>query len=254
MFENNRDIPGPEELILHMEAGITSADADLLGRLRPGALENLFIQAAIRSADQLGFGFAGLRQQKLFWVLSRITMEIQASPQWPSTITIETWPKDVQGLLYLRDFIARDDEGNVFALATSAWLAIDLDRKRPTTVSGRSENYFSQLRDRSALRQAPDKLAAPQHPVHFREISTAYSDYDLNKHVTATRYLDFMCNVLPLDFWLDHYPRSISINYQRETLAGETLALRWQNDGNRYDFAGYHNGTNALSFLGKIEF
>ncbi|HPG06302.1 MAG TPA: thioesterase [Saprospiraceae bacterium] len=253
MKDKNENLP-EEQLVLVMDAEVTSADADLIGRLRPGALENLFIQSAIRSADRLGFGFTGLREQKLFWVLSRITIEIMAYPRWPAVLTIETWPKDVQGLLYLRDFVARDERGQPFALATSAWLAIDLERKRPTTVSGRSEDYFTRLRNKSALIQPPEKLGAPQEPLLVKELSTGYSDYDLNKHVTATRYLDFMCNALPLDYWLEHYPRHISINYLRETLAGEHLSMRWKGDQGHFDFAGYHESTNALSFLGKLQF
>ncbi len=62
-----------EELISVSTFKVTSADTDMEARLRLGALVNFLIQAAINSADALGFGFGGIRGQQLFWVLTNQT-------------------------------------------------------------------------------------------------------------------------------------------------------------------------------------
>ena len=80
---------------------ITSADTDMHARIRLGSLVNLLIQSAIDSADKLGFGYGGIRHQNLFWVLSRLTLEIYRPLKWYESVEVETWPKDVERILYL---------------------------------------------------------------------------------------------------------------------------------------------------------
>jgi len=65
-------------LILERHAAVTTADADCYGRLRPGAMVNYMLQAAVASADEMGFGLAFLRKNKLYWVLSRFNLRISA--------------------------------------------------------------------------------------------------------------------------------------------------------------------------------
>lgn len=106
-------------LIQQTSYPVTSADTDMEARLRAGSLINMLIQSAISSADSLGFGFSGIRQQKLFWVLSRLTVEIYQPLIWYQEAKVETWPKDIDGILYLRDFKVTDGSNNLAASAVS---------------------------------------------------------------------------------------------------------------------------------------
>ena len=74
-----------KNLVLTTNYSVTSADTDMYSRLRPGALVNFLIQSAIESADQMGYGFGGLKKQQLFWVLSRLTLEDRKSTRLNSS-------------------------------------------------------------------------------------------------------------------------------------------------------------------------
>ena len=247
------DLKETEHLILRMPAQVTSADADLWGRIKPGALVNLLIQAAIRSADQLGFGFDRLRQQNLFWVLSRLTIRIDQIARWPQLLIVETWPKDIDRLYYLRDFFIIDEEGHQMVAATSAWLAINAERKRPSRVENTGDLAFTRLRDKQAIRELPEKLPALGDTKLLYGYLPLYTDFDVNGHVTATRYVDLMCNALPVEFWSENYPSGLAINYLRETLPGTLLDIR-QDRANPNHFAGHHSPSGETSFLGKLQF
>ena len=142
-----------KNLTLFTSYRITSADTDMDSRLRLGGLVNLFIQSAISSADSFGFGFGGIKQQQLFWVLSRMTIEITRPLNWYEEAVVETWLKNIEGIIYLRDFIVRDKAGEIVAMATSAWLAIDLKTKRPKRIEGLDADLFVLLKDKHALRR-----------------------------------------------------------------------------------------------------
>jgi medium-chain acyl-[acyl-carrier-protein] hydrolase len=242
-----------DRLILESKYSVTSADTDMEARIRLGAFVNLLIQSAINSAENLGFGFGGIRQQKLFWVLSRLTLEIYKPLTWQSNTVVETWPKDIDGLLYLRDFMVFDDRKDCVAKATSGWLAIDLDSKRPKLIDGLQGDVFVLLKEKNALAKLPVKLAGITDGDIF-EIKSTYCDLDLNKHVTSTRYIDWMIDTLSIEFLQKNYPKSLSINYMKETMPGETIRIIRKQEEYHFHFEGFNVGKNTVAFRGYIEF
>ncbi len=240
------------ELTLFSKFNITSADTDMQGRLRLGSLANLLIQSAINSADELGFGFVGLKQQKLFWVLSRLTIEIYKPLKWYDVAEVETWPKNVERIIYLRDFIVRNQNNEIVAKATSGWLAIDIETKRPKTIDGLQGLLFSHLKDKNALSQSPEKLLPVCNGEEFI-FNTTYFDVDLNKHVTSSRYIDWLMDTMTVDFHLENYPKLLSINYIKETQHDQSIKIIRSNNSSEYLFDGI-NSTEKSAVRGKIIF
>lgn len=242
-----------DNLILLNSFKITSADTDLKGRIRLGALINLLIQSAINSADSLGFGFNGLQEQRLFWVLSRLTLEIHKTINWYDEVIVETWPKDLDKILYIRDFIIRDKKGTVLAKATSGWLAIDIIKKRPKIIDGLHSEIFHHLKDKHAIAEFPAKLFPVKEGDHFKN-TVQFFDVDLNKHVTSTRYIDWMMNSFPFEFHEKNYPKGLSINYLKETMPNETIKIIRNSKDNTYFFEGSNETNEVSAFRGKIDF
>lgn len=243
-----------EHLLLKVEQKVTSADTDMIARLRVGALVNFLIQSAIDSADQLGFGFDKLREQSLFWVMNRLTLEIEKPLMWNEHCIVETWPKDLEKILYIRDFVIKDNTGNSIVKATSGWLAVDIERKRPRLVQTIHENYFTDLAQKHALAFVPEKLNGVAEGEFF-ECKTEFSDYDLNGHVTSTRYIDWMMNTFNTAYHLEHYPRKISVNFMKETMPDDLIQLkRVETDKNCYLFEGINRSNGAIAFRGYIGF
>jgi len=243
-----------KDLITILKFRITSAETDMEARLRPGSLVNILIQSAKRSADNLGFGYEGLKKYNLFWVFSRLTIDIVRPVSWNEVVEVETWPKDIIGLLYTRDFLIRDGGGKVVARAASAWLPIDLETKRPKRKESFDSEFFTFLKDKHALKDPPVKLLETQKGEIFKVYST-YFDIDLNKHVTSTRYIDWMMDTFPIDFLLKNYPKALSINYIKETMPEMKLNItKEQNGAGEFLLEGVNSETGKTSFRGKIIF
>ena len=242
------------DLTLYSNFKITSAETDMFLRVRLGGVVNLLIQSAINSAESLGFGFKGLRKQQLYWVLSRMTVEIYQPMTWNQEVEVETWPKTLEGLLYMRDYIVRDDSQNIIARATSGWLAIDAETKKPKILDAIEAEMFVHLKGKHALQESPEKLTAISDGDEF-DVKSGYFDFDLNRHVTSTRYVDWMMDTFTVDFHKKHYPRKLSINFMKETLPGDSLTInRSSQDGLNYSFEGTNHANKTAAFRGKIEF
>lgn len=242
-----------EGLTLVSQYRITSADTDMYARLKPSALLGFMIQSAIDSADNIGFGFRDLRKQKLFWVLSRLTMQMDSIPQWYDEIEIETWPRDIEKILYQRDFLIRQNS-EIIGRATSHWLAIDRDSKKPGKVALEDEWMFLSLREKQAIAEAPKKLR-PIDATNSGNIETNFSDFDLNGHVTSTRYLEWAMNALPDAFHRQHVFEIIDINYIKETLPGEIINTRSTLINNtQYYFEAQHKSSENAAFRSVVFF
>jgi acyl-ACP thioesterase len=247
MGENN-------QLITYSKYQVTSADTDMFARAKLSFMLDLMIQGAIHSADSLGFGYDNLQEQQLFWVLNRITMEIKRPLLWKEKVEVETWPKDVHKILYLRDFIVRNETGDIIAKATSAWLAIDFKTKRPGRVEGIMREKLTQMRERHAINELPEKIIPIDSGIESVH-QASYFDIDLNKHLTSTRYVDWMMDSLPIDYHEINYPKAFSINFLKETMPNETLMLEHtNNEGREYFFTGRHKRNHETAVLGKICF
>jgi medium-chain acyl-[acyl-carrier-protein] hydrolase len=242
------------DLTLYSEFKITSADTDMFMRVKLGSMVNLLIQSAINSAESLGFGFKNLKEQKLYWVLSRLTVEIYAPLTWNQEAEVETWPKSVDGLLYTRDYILRDKEQNIIARATSGWLAIDTLTKKPKILDGIQAEMFVHLHDKHGLSESPERLPATTEGETY-EVHSGYFDFDLNRHVTSTRYVDWMMDTFTFDFHKSHYPKKLSVNFMKETLPGDSISIiRNLHTGSQYCFEGTNLAHKTVAFRGKIVF
>ncbi len=244
---------GEENLSLRTVYRVTTADTDMYSRLRPSALLGFLIQSAIDSADHLGFGFGSLREQQLFWVLSRLTLEIDDCPVWHDEIEIETWPRDIEKIMYRRDFLIRKN-GAIIGRATSSWLAIDINTKHPGKVGEGDQWKFVTLREKQAIAEAPLKLNALASGTE-KTIEPAFNDFDINGHVTATHYLQWAENSLTTEFHRHHIFSGFTANYIKETLPGEQIVAK--NDMKEPDelfFEATHVSTGNVSFRAKLRF
>ncbi len=241
-------------LILNSEFNVSSAETDMEARLRLGALVNLLIQSAINSADKLGFGFGGIRNQNLFWVLSRLNLEIYRPMNWYEKVYVETWPKSIEKILYIRDFIVKDKDHNITAKSTSGWLAVDMTNKRSRKVDSIHAELLARLKNKHALTDLPLKLESVDNGEEF-DFKPEYFDMDLNKHLTSTRYIDRMMDSFPIEFHKNNYPSLLYINYLKETLPGDILRFtRKLTEDGSYAFEGKNINKGVIAFRGKIKF
>ena len=114
--------------------------------------------------------------------------------------------------------------------------------------------YFTHLKEKHSLGYSPERLGEVCGNDEFW-VKPTFFDIDLNRHVTSTRYIDWMVDTLPLDFLLGNYPAKLSINYLKETMLSDSIKLvRCSTLPNVYAFEGVHQAANATAFRATIEY
>ncbi len=233
---------------------IKSYEVDFADKLKLSSLFLFFQESAYNHAESYGLGYNGLKEKGLFWVLSRIKVNLFAYPLERDLIRIETWPKGVSRLAAFRDFQVTDEAGRLLIAVTSQWLVLDVATKRPRRVE-----FLPQLlpiyEGKEAIVDELEKLHSPGELEHCHDKRAAASDVDINRHVNNAKYIDWITDCFSLEE-LERRPiRSLQVNYLAEVGYGEEVAIRRgrETDGRTY-IEGMKQGAGAVAFNALIEF
>ncbi len=201
-------------------------DVDPDGKARLPFLLDLLQDIAREHAALLKVSIFDLQAKGLTWVLSRYHIRVPRYPVMGDTVEVRTWPSGKRDVFALRDFEARDGEGRLLLEATSSWLVIALDSKRPV----RMETVFldEHILDRRAVADDFERLPSPVRT--DREVSfTALSrDLDFNRHVNNVVYVHWAIEGMPEDFLRGKRPAEVEIVYKGEVLFGDEVVTKVQ--------------------------
>lgn len=124
------------------EITIHSYEIDFKSRLNIFSLFNYFQEIAWEHAGILHFGLEDLSKRNLFWVLSRVRVEIDRLPQWNEKIKLVTYPRGIDGLFALRDYEIYDSNDNRIISASSSWLILNAQNRRPVRLTDLDLPFF----------------------------------------------------------------------------------------------------------------
>ncbi|MDR0319171.1 MAG: hypothetical protein LBH81_00305 [Rickettsiales bacterium] len=186
---------------------------DPTGSLRPLMLMNELQSVAGDHAEELGVGMSFCVKNNLAWVALFFHVDIARMPAGQEEIAIETWPSQRDNLRTVRDYLIKDAAGEILVRATSQWVMIDIEKRRPAALAGRLPEF--DLDGSRALETPFDKF--PDFAPDFSEtVKPRYDDFDINQHVNNAVYAVWATEALGTEFRAKHRLRGISLNFKKE--------------------------------------
>ena len=166
---------------------IKSYHSDQNGKLTLHSLFHFLQECAWDNARLNDFGYEFLKNDNAFWVLSRVLVQVDEYPEWKDEIEIKTWPKGSDGFFALRDFEIFTN-GKSIGRATSSWLILDMDSRRPRKLENFNfihENFLKEI----AIDKRLDKITFKGELTQLEQRKVYSSDLDVNKHVNNATYV-----------------------------------------------------------------
>ncbi len=203
---------------------VHSFDADAFGHLMPAALAGYLQEAAGRSADALGFGFAEMNQRGLTWVLARQQLELDAPVRWNETLEVETWPSGLDRLAALRDFRLHKG-GREIGRCLTTWFAINLETRRPA----RPDQVLPPERHAQTPHVLPGglpPLPGLTTPEIERRFQVRFADIDANLHVTNASYLAWVLEAVDAETWRGQRLAALDLQFLAEVNHGSYVRSR----------------------------
>lgn len=204
-------------------------ETDFNNRLRISSVLNYMQEVAANNAEELGFGFNRFTELGLFWVLSRVQIDMTAYPVIGEPFIVETWPKSLHSPFALRDFLFYNEAGSEIGRATTAWLIVNRESLKPVRPEPVMEG-IPRNETRHALAVFPDKLLIPDGLTPVGTVFPAYSDIDVNQHVNNVKYMEYVLNTYPESALRNRMITRLRINFLQECRFGEVLDLYKSSD------------------------
>lgn len=207
------------------------------GRMGLYAILNCLQDAAWLHADKAGLGYEQFKAAKMFWVLTRQTLQMNHWPVWGEEIRVKTWLRPPENTAVLRDFFIYDSKGNMIGSASTSWLALSTETRKPTKVD--TTGFLADLFLSDSSNLPTEKIALPENFDRLSSLAVRNSDLDLNNHVNNTRYAQWVLDSVPrsdhTDFMLHEYQVNFLaethlgdlVHIERERIASEPQAKQW---------------------------
>ena len=214
---------------------IHSYEVDFNGHATLSVICHFLQESAWNHAQYFDFGYDFLMKNNQIWVLSRLSIEIDSYPKWNDTITIQTWAKGVDKLFALRDYRLLNDSGKEIGRIGSAWLIIDLVKRRPQRI----DPYLDKmplLSDRHALPKLTERIGAVENGTVSDRFPVRLSDLDVYHHVNNTRYIQWVTDNYPYEFVKNKYIRRFDINFLQEAQINDEVEIHTEKTDNHSKF------------------
>lgn len=196
-------------------------DSDKYGNVTAPSILAYLGETSGEHTDSIGFGFNKLKELNYAWMLNKWKVRIDRYPKAKENIAIETWTSGMDRFYATREFKIYDEKNKELCRASTLWIFIDMNRKRPIRIpleiiqsSDLSEekafNDFYDFRKESIIDKHLD--------FHVRR-----SDIDYNNHVNNTKYLSWMLETVPEYIYENYMLNEFEILYKKETTYDNTI-------------------------------
>ena len=202
--------------------------ADSGYRFRATSFMDIAQDMAIKGSEELGFGYDLMDSVHTAWVLYRMYFKFLRPVAWREHLTINTWHKGLEGLVFLRDFELLDAKGERCVIATSSWVVLDTEKRSfvrnedlPPFISGEPQN------SEPAVELPAPKVVIPARLEKrlVREHVVKYSDTDFNGHTNNVKYVVWAMDSIDQEFASAHQVSEVTVNFNREARLGDKVEL-----------------------------
>lgn len=200
---------------------------DFSSHLTMGQLGNAMLNAADFHSDDRHFGMSYLHTIHRTWVLSRLSIELEAMPRAYDKFFIETWVDGAMKFFTSRNFKIGTPDGRIYGYGRSMWAMIDTESRQPANLFEVNDGLITAYieADYPCPMAKPSRVKLGEGLELVRQLDTYYSDVDVNGHVNSVKYIDHVLDLWPLSWYESHRLRRIDVAYVAESHYGDKLKL-----------------------------
>lgn len=235
---------------------IQIAECDINGRWRPAVAQGKLLDIGEVNATSYGLSYKDMMKRGMCWVLYRQhlrflqTANVFGLPKALDKMNVTTWPGTVEGPIFPRYFIIEKEDGIRIGEAVTSWVLINVETRRPLRPSV-LEGQMPQCDELTQPMALPGMLRIVNAKC-VEERTVRYSDIDINGHMNNAKYLDWVCDILPLDKMRTQSICEWQVNYISEALPGERLALYLLEEKTHAYVQGKKMSDGRMAFEAKV--
>lgn len=236
--------------IFEKKYNLRSSDFDLNGNILPQGVLEILQDSAGRHSVSIGASVFDLDKKDLMWVVAKIRFKIINMPKMYQTVNVKTWPIKPTKIIFRRECLITDEQGNELIRGSSEWLAVSKEKRKIVSASGiynlAEDEYVTDI----LFDEKPEKLKKFDKTAPGYVVSPKYSDIDLNGHVNNTKYAGYV-----VDTAFDGENRlnytDFQIEYRKEILKDDNIEICIKPENGGIYAMGLNQSGEAM-FLAKL--
>ena len=194
-------------------------------RLSFKAILSIFQDVASIHAEEIGVGYKSMLNQNLYWVLSRVKIDIIKMPEINQTVIVETWPHEKGRVDFDRDLKICSEDGEILIIGTSKWCVIDTVQRRLQRAE--NVNYIGEIFPAVNYEDMFGKIKLPDSCPMFKfNYKVLFSDLDHNQHMNNTNYSNLVASAVE-----NEKHNHFEINFLNECRLNDNIAINHYKDG-----------------------
>lgn len=196
-------------------------DTDKYRRATPVSILTYLGETSGAHTDHIGFSVDKLQNLNYGWMLNRWKVKIDRYPNVKEKITIETWTSSIDRFYATREFIIYDENGIEIGKASTVWIFLNMEKKRPIRIPPEFIEVVNPIEDKTFddFHDFKKEIKVEEYiDFHVRRL-----DIDYNNHVNNTKYLSWMLETIPEYVYENYILNEFEILYKKETVYGKTI-------------------------------
>ena len=195
------------------------------GLLKHTELCNLLQLTAGSHAKLGGISYTDMQVHDQAWVLSRMRVEL---PKWGDTVTVKTWIMDLQGSRSVRALEMYIGEKKI-AGSTTYWAVLNTKLRKSEPLALPHE-HFEKFPEKHATQEPFKKIELSRPTENSTPKKVVLSDLDIVFHANNVKYLEWCLDAIDYRPLLKQQLKSFDMNYLRELMFGDDVAITAGNE------------------------
>ena len=205
---------------------LRTKDVNLFRRLRTSRLLEMLQEASIAHTEELGWTRETTLDRGFLWVVAMQQLQVIRMPEYDETVTLRSWPGPMMHVLYPRQYLLEDEEGNALVRGSAIWTLVDTETRAMADPDAHGVVIEGA---RTGLDYPLPGLVHDEDCDRTSSFTAPFSYCDHNGHMKNTRYLDVAEDLLagPAE---GRELSVVALQYMAEVRMGETVDLLWRED------------------------
>lgn len=231
-----------------------SVDADITGRWSPYTVFARMQDLADLHARQLRLSRFDLVTKGVVWVIARAKMQINRYPNIYERLRCKTFYGAPTRVGFHRYFAFFTDEGELLGKASALWLLADAETHKFVSPFSIGMEFPDQQDDNDLMMETNKIIFNESQPLTTTVRTPVYSDYDINMHVNNARYVQWVCDLFPVERMQSNMLSCLELNYVAEVKLGESVKLELADHGSHFEVRGRDQATGQVKFIASGSF
>jgi len=175
------------------------SEVDSNGTMDLTSVINYFQDCSTFHSEDVNQGLSHLQKVNRIWLLNSWQIIIHRFASLGENITIGTWPYAFNGFYGYRNFIMKDANDEVLAVANSVWIYMDSLSYRPVRILPENLSGY-ETEPPYEMDYTARKIDVPLELIDFSPFPVVKSNIDSNNHVNNGQYIKMAEEYLPENF------------------------------------------------------